>query len=107
NALQVRQFFPNATNITHAAAGESGFEPMFIQALTMPGSAVRPLFETAQKNQMGQMAYSLGHSAAPNAHRLPPYIAELFLPGAKQSFATRIAGRDLLVSPSSPPAHIP
>jgi hypothetical protein len=95
-AAELRQYFPNATNITHAAAGESGFEPMFIQALTLLSADIRPLFETVQKKQTGEMTYSLGHTAAPNALRLPPYIAELFLPGSKQPFATQIAGRDLL-----------
>ena len=96
NPVELRHYFPSATNITHIAAGESGFEPMFIQALTLPSGDIRPLFETAQKKRSGEMAYSLGHSDAPNAMRLPPYIAELFLPGASQPYATRIAGRDLL-----------
>ncbi len=95
-AGELRQFFPNATNITHVGAGDSGFEPMFIQALTLPSADIRPLFETAQKKGTGEMAYSLGHTSAPNALRLPPYIAELFLPGAKKPFKTRVAGRDLL-----------
>ncbi|MEY2410160.1 MAG: hypothetical protein QOF48_2830 [Verrucomicrobiota bacterium] len=93
---ELRQFFPNATNVTHIAAGESGFEPMFLQALTLPPGDIRPLFEMAQKTRTGAMAYSLGHTAAPHAVRLPPYIAELFLPGARQPFKIRIAGRDLL-----------
>ena len=105
-AAEFRQFFPNATNITHAPAGESGYEPMFIQALTLPASAVRPLFETAQRKDSGQMAYSIGHSATPNAHRLPPYIAELFLPGAKQPYEMRIAGRNLLDSTPSTPKNM-
>ena len=76
---------------------------MFIQALTLPASDIRPLFETAQKKRTGEMAYSLGHTAAPKARRLPPYIAELFLPGARQPFATRIASSDLL---DPPPAQL-
>lgn len=106
-AAEFRQFFPNATNITHVAAGQSGFEPMFLQALTLPSDKIRPLFETAERKQTGEMAYSLGHSVAPNALRLPPYIAELFLPGAKQPFMLQFAGRELLDSVPAAPRKSP
>jgi len=95
-ADEFRRYFPNATNITHVAAGESGFEAMFAQAVTLPSGEVKPLFETSQRIEAGGTAYSLSNTAVPNARRLPPYIAELFLPRARHPFKVQIAGRELL-----------
>jgi len=96
NAGDLRTYFPNATNITHMAAGQSGFESMFIQALTLHSGNVRPLFETRQRNAAGQPAYSLDYTFTSDARRLPPYEAELFVRSAKRPFKVQVAGRELL-----------
>lgn len=93
---ELRSHFPSATNITHIAAGNEGFEPMFIQAVTLPSADVTPLFETERTKGTGETAYSLGTTAAPGARKLPPYVAEIFLPGSKRPFKIRIAGREFL-----------
>jgi len=93
---ELRQYFPNATNIVHCAAGELGYQPMFLQAIMNYSSTIKPVYEWREKNEKGQVQYVTGHTAVQGAKRLAPYTAELFEPGGDEPFRVQRAGRELL-----------
>ncbi len=96
SSAELRKYFVNATNITHMAAGELGYQPMLIQALVNASALNRPVYEAARTNQAGKVEYHMGSAPALNATRMQPYIAELFRPGETKPFRTQTAGRELL-----------
>ena len=95
-ASGILQHFPNATNITHTASGEAGYQPMFVQAVLSPSEHIEPLYETASLTPQGAPQYQLSVKPSPKAKKLSPYVAELFNPGAREPFRTQVAGRELL-----------
>lgn len=96
DAAELRRHFVNATNITHAAAGELGYQPMFLQTFLAESDNIRPLYEVAHRGAMGAREYLITAQPRERATRFAPYIAELFEPGAKRPFRRQIAGRELL-----------
>ena len=100
NSGELRRHFANATNITHMAAGERGYQPMFLQAMAGWSSQIEPLYERPVRTAGRPLEYQIGSEPKPGATRLSPYVADLFLPGEKEPFQTRIAGREILESPS-------
>jgi hypothetical protein len=96
DSSELRRWFVNATNITHVAAGELGYQVMFLQTLVSRSSDIRPVYETGAKDSSGKVKYFSENSASQNSTKLSPYIAELFKPGARQPFRIQIAGRELL-----------
>jgi hypothetical protein len=97
SAQEVRRCFVNATNITHMSAGEMGYQTMFRQALTCPSSAICPVYEQRAKTASGQVEYVLETNPSPQATKMSPYIAELFVRGDIVPFRTQVAGKELLV----------
>ncbi len=96
DARDVKRFFVNATNIVHALPGTDATIGTFQEILTysstelgarsfMPSSRV-PLFGRNDTVHNGR------------------YVAELFRPGEGKPYEKVIAGRELLVAPSSAPA---
>jgi len=104
DANQLRKYFPNATNITHTAPGQLGYQPMFLQALTCPTEAIQILYETSRTNRRGEAEYLIGKKPSLGATKFSPYIAELYRPGDRNPFRTQIAGRELLDPPNEAPA---
>jgi hypothetical protein len=104
DASELRRYFPNATNITHVAAGEAGYQPMFIQAVLSPSQSIEPLYETASSTPQGGTQYQLSASPSPRAKKLTPYLAELYKPKARKPFRTQVAGRELLDPPPATPS---
>jgi len=102
SAKQLRQLFVNATNFVHMPAGKFGYQSMFFQALTRESSQIKPLYETAAKNQSGKTEFFLENTPSASATQLSPYIAELFKPGSSAPFKTQLAGRELLVPGQRP-----
>jgi hypothetical protein len=95
-AEEFRRSFPNATNVTHTAAGELGYQPMFQQALLSRSSEVETLYESARRNKSGGVEYTLSNKASKGAKKFSPYVAELFRPGEMKPYRTQVAGRELL-----------
>ena len=93
---EIRQAFPNATNVVHCAAGELGYQAMFIQALVNHSAKVKPIYEWAERNKRGEIEYYTGPAPTRNCKRFAPYVAELFTPGSTSPFAVLRAGRELL-----------
>ena len=102
SSRELRRHFVNATNITHMAEGERGYQPMFLQAIAGCSSQIEPLYERPVRTAGRPLEYQIGNEPMPGATRLSPYVADLFLPGAQEPFQTRIAGREILESPNSP-----
>lgn len=96
SSREVRQHFPNATNIIHMAGGDLGYQAMFVQALTTPSAHIRPLYEIPRTNHLGKVEYVKDTLPLQNATRLPPYIADVFRPGESRPYRIQIAGRELL-----------
>jgi hypothetical protein len=93
---EIRKAFPNATNIVHCAAGELGYQAMFIQALVNHSANVKPVYEWSERNERGEVEYYTGPAPTRNSKRFAPYVAELFTPGCEKPFALLRAGRELL-----------
>jgi len=68
---EVRQCFPNATNIVHMPGKWEGHEDFFIQSMC-------------------------GHPEDKPRGKFRPYWAELYLPGGKKPYCTMIANKSLL-----------
>ena len=96
NPQEFRKYFVNATNITHTPAGQLGFKPMFFQAIVLNSTEIKTLYATPRTQRIGGEEYQVGDSPEPGSTRVSPYIAELFLPGAKKPFRTALAGREIL-----------
>jgi hypothetical protein len=105
SSVELRKFFPNATNIIHMAAGQLGYESMFFQVLLSHSEDIKPIYETKRINPGGRSGYYMGPLPECRATKLNPYVAELFKPGANEPFQTRIAGRELLDPQPAPAAH--
>lgn len=101
SSRELRRHFVNATNITHMAEGERGYQPMFLQAIAGCSGQIEPLYETPVHTAGRAPEYQIGNEPRPGSTKLSPYVADLFLPGAKEPFQTRIAGREIIESPSS------
>jgi hypothetical protein len=101
SATEFRKYFVNATNVTHCPAGQLGYQAMFLQAFLSPSTHIEPLYEVVRKNSLGAVAYEIENAPSPQATKLSPYVAELFLPDASKPFRTAVAGREILV-PTSP-----
>lgn len=93
---EIRNAFPHATNIIHCAAGELGYQAMFIQAMVNRSAYVKPIYEWAERNKHGEVEYYTGPAPTRNSKRFAPYVAELFTPGCDKPFALLRAGRELL-----------
>ena len=93
---EILKAFPNATNVIHSAAGELGYQAMFLQALVNHSSKVKPVYEWAERNERGELEYLTGPAPYRNSKRFAPYVAELFTPGSTKPFAVQRAGRELL-----------
>ena len=101
NLAEIRESFPNATNIIHAPAGQAGYQPMFFQMLLTDSANVETLYERRVKSALGGVVYEITNRPHRRAKKLAPYIADLFDPGAIRPFRTQIAGRELLLVPHS------
>ena len=95
-AAELRKYFVNATNITHAAPGQFGYQPMFLQAVLNLSAAIQPLYETREKSASGRIEYFMGAEPARHATQLSPYVADLFRRGENDPYRTQLAGRELL-----------
>jgi hypothetical protein len=106
DARVVRRYFVNATNITHVLPGKLGYQAMFMRSFLSHSADVKVVYETILPDSTGKPRYYQWDTPQPNAVMLPPYMAELFLPGDSKPFRTQIAGRDLL-APTERSAHAP
>ena len=95
-SAEVRQHFPNATNIVHVPAGAEGYQPMFLQSLLCDSDAVAPIYQIRHVNKFGRQRYQIVPQWQPGATPLSPYIAELFKAGEREPFRVQTAGRELL-----------
>ena len=105
-SAELRRHFPNATNVTHMAAGELAFKPMFYQAIVLPSSEIRTLFGKTRRTSDGGVECEIRRMPSPEASALGAYVADLYLPGAPRPYRTVRAGRELL-EPAPPPEPAP
>jgi hypothetical protein len=90
-----RRHFINATNVTYMTPGRLAYKPMFYQAIATPSSEIKPLFGREQRVS-GRTECGVEREASPDAKPLGVYIADLYQPGARKPYLTRLAGRELL-----------
>lgn len=93
---ELRRYFPNATNITHMAAGALGFKPMYYQAIVLPSSEIRALYGKAAARKRNDLEYKITLTPSDDTTLLGSYVADLYLPSARQPYRTVRAGRELL-----------
>lgn len=91
---EFREFFPNATNITHAAAGCDPQESAFRRAMSYSSRDLDFLCQMPDTFSVG--VFERKKTGKEALRRGAPYVAELYLPGAKKPFVTQTAGRELL-----------
>lgn len=90
SSAELRQFFPNATNIVHSLPGRNAHETLLRHALIYPSKDIRTLYLQPDFFQVGQFGEKWREKKA------QPYIAELFLPGQLFPYRIQTAGRELL-----------
>lgn len=95
---EFRKYFVNATNITHMAAGELAFKPMFVQAISRPSAEIQTLHGRIHNVSASRTEAAISGAALPGSSPLGAYVADLYLPGAKMPYRTQRAGRELLVT---------
>lgn len=93
---ELRNFFPNATNIIHMAAGEFGYQEMFRQIFFAESQNIQPAFQLRRVNGHSGKNYEIVNGPQAGATELKPYIAEIFDPSSRAPVRTQIAGRELL-----------
>lgn len=93
---EFRKYFVNATNITYMSPGKLAYKPMFYQAITERSAAIRPLYGKPLRASDETIKASISVTPSDGAEPLGHYIADLYLPGAKNPFRTQRAGRELL-----------
>ena len=95
-----RRHFVNATNITYMTPGRLAYKPMFYQAIVTPSSEIKLLFGREQR-AADHIESIIEREPFPGAEPLGVYIADLYLPGARQPYRSQRAGRELL-EPAQP-----
>jgi hypothetical protein len=90
-----RRHFVNATNITYMTPGELAYKPMFYQTLVNPSSEITPLFVLKRRGS-NRINDVIEREPSPGAKKLGAYVADLYRPGARNPYLTRLAGRELL-----------
>jgi hypothetical protein len=98
----LRNFFPNATNIIHTAAGKEGYQPMLFQMLLNQSTRVETLYERPVKTRSGDIEYEISNKPRRGAKKLSPYVAALFSPDGTRPYRTQTAGRELLLPRPAP-----
>ena len=96
DSREVRRYFPNATNITHMAAGQLAYKPMYYQAIVHRVEDIRPLYGLNTRTRDGRIETQIVNEPMPGAKPLGNYLADLYLPGGRAPYRTRPAGRELL-----------
>jgi hypothetical protein len=102
SSKEVRKYFINATNITHALPGEFGYQPMLLQALTMQSANIEALYGRLRASEAKGLECDVENRPARRWFTSCPYVADLYRPGAKMPFKTQIAGREILDPPGVP-----
>jgi hypothetical protein len=92
NAREIRQHFPNATNIIHSAAGQAGYQEMLFQLLL----ANSPEIETLYQSRAGDDEFEITNRPVRGCKKMAPYVATLFRPNQPEPYRTQKAGRELL-----------
>jgi len=95
---ELKAYFPNVTNITHAAPNTAAQASTFRHALIYHSRDIQFLYEMSDSFTLGVFDDSKNHKG--NFKKAVPYIAELYLPGARRPFSTQTAGRELLDPPN-------
>jgi hypothetical protein len=95
SAGELRRLFPHATNIVHMAAGEAGYQPMFLQVFLTESANIRPIYQVVRKTPVGSH-FDIVKAPAPAATRLSPYLAQLFEAESQVPYHVQVAGRELL-----------
>lgn len=104
---EFRRYFVNATNITYMTPGKLAFKPMFIQAITLPSSEIRPLHARIREVSTSRIEARISSVAWEGSEPLGTYLADLYQPGGRKPFRTQTAGRELLESiPSTSQASL-
>lgn len=93
---EFRRWFLNATNITYMSPGRLAFKPMFLQAITLPASELRPLYGKIRTVSPTRTESTIETAASAGTRPLGMYVADLYLPGATKPYRTQTAGRELL-----------
>jgi hypothetical protein len=96
SAGEIKRFFVNVTAVAHTPKGESGYQPMFYDAIVNPSWEIQPLYEIRVPASSGKSAFEIGLQRKAGARKLNVYVAELFLPTGKEPCEQRVAGRELL-----------
>lgn len=93
---ELRQYFPNATNIVYMTPGELAYKPMFYQAILYPSEEIRTLFGKPRRAKGGGTECEIVVKAAEGTQALGHYVADLYQPGGTAPYCTVRAGRELL-----------
>ena len=96
---EIRSFFPNVTNIIHAAPGTDAQASTFRHALIYHSRDIQFLYQTPDTFTLG--VFDDRKTSGKHDRKAVPYVADLYLPGAKKPFSRQTAGRELL-EPAKP-----
>lgn len=93
---EFRRYFINATNITYMTPGRLAFKPMFIQAITLSSSEIRPLHAKMRAGSSSRIEAKISSVPWEGSEPLGTYLADLYEPGERKPYRTQTAGRELL-----------
>src|SRR4051812_38115873 len=90
SAAELRQQFPNATNIIHSLPGKNAHEQLFRHALLYSSRDVKTLYDMPDRFAVGDFSDKWKRK------KIRPYVAELFRPMETSPYKIQTAGRELL-----------
>jgi hypothetical protein len=91
---ELKAYFPNVTNITHAAPNTAAQASTFRHAMIYHSRDIQFLYQMPDSFTLGVFDENKSNKA--DSKKAVPYVAELYLPGARKPFSTQTAGRELL-----------
>jgi len=91
---EIRAYFPYVTNLTHALPETDAQLNTFHHALTYPSRDIDFLYAMPDTFTLGVFEHR--KSGKRGTRKLVPYVADLYLPGAKKPYSRQTAGRELL-----------
>ena len=93
---ELRLHFPAVTNIIHAAPNTDAYEDTFRHVLTLHSSDIKAVYRNPEAH--GVVRLGNPSDEVMKRRRLVPYMASLYLPGARKPYSVQVAGRELLTN---------
>ena len=95
SASELRQQFPNATNVIHSLPGKNAHEQLFKHALLYSSRDVKTLYDMPDRFTVGEFSKKW------QTKKIRPYVAELFRHNERVPYKVQTAGRELLENDES------